>query len=528
MIRGARWKVCLAWLAAVAAPVAAQDSAAVKAAHITYLTSATAYLDAGRLDGLREAARVEVVRGKATIGVLKVTFLASHRAACDIVSSSAALAVGDTVRFVPAAPPREAAAAVSPAPASTPERRARTGPGLRGRIGVEYFNIHQSDGAGGSLSQPSLSFRLDGHPVGAPSLNVTVDVRARRTHMILPDGSAVTDGRNRVYQAALSLNAPGSPTRVTLGRQLSWDLASVGLFDGVLAEVNEPDWSSGVFTGSQPEPLQLGLSSSVVELGGYAQRHSRPGAAAHWSVTLGATGSYEQAHANREFAFVQGSYVGPRLSTFLAQEIDYYRWWKLGPGMHAVSPTSTFATFQYRATATVTLDAGFDNRRNVRLYRDVVNPETTFDDAYRQGAWVGVWVQPSRRFRLGFDARSSGGGAAGQASSYTLSLGVDRLTGLGLTLRTRSTRYTNPQLSGWLQSGALAFEPGAWLRLQLNGGVRAERNPLADPVATSVTWVGADADLTLARAWYVMLSATHQRGGADGNDQAFGGLSFRF
>jgi len=147
--------------------------------------------------------------------------------------------------------------------------------------------MQQHAGTGGRVSEPALDVRLDGQPLGASSVNLTIDTRARRTYTILADGSAVTDGRNRVYQAALSVNAPGSPTRVTLGRQISGNLASVGLFDGVLAELNQPDWSTGVFTGSQPEPLGLGFSSSVLELGGYAQRHSRPGAASHWTVTLG-------------------------------------------------------------------------------------------------------------------------------------------------------------------------------------------------------------------------------------------------
>src|SRR2546425_3126810 len=528
MIGPVRWGGWLACLAALAAPAASQDSAAVRTAHITYLTGASAYLDAGKLDGLQEGARVEVVRRTMTIAVLKVAYLASHRASCDIVSTSGPLAVGDTVRFAPAAVPRDTALAYRPVSAPTVPRRAGSGPALRGRIGVEYFELRQRDSTGGRFSQPSLNLRLDGRPPGAPSLSVSVDVRARRTYTTLPDGSAVTDGRNRVYQAALSLNAPGSPTRLTMGRQISPNLASVGLFDGVLAELNQPDWSSGVFTRSQPEPLQLGFSSAVVQLGGYAQRHSRPGAAAHWSLTLGAAGSYQDAHANREFAYLQRSYLTARLSTFLTQEVDYYRWWKLTPGMHAISPTSTFAMFRYRATDGLTLDAGFDNRRNVRLYRDVVNPETAFDDTYRQGAWMGAWLQLARQYRLGLDARSSGGGSAGRADAFTLSLGADRLTPLGASLPARSTHYTNPQLHRWLSSATLDFEPGTQLRLALNGGLRAERDPLADPASVSVTWVGADLDVTLARAWYVMFSATRQRGGVDGNDQAYGGVSFRF
>jgi len=114
------------------------------------------------------------------------------------------------------------------------------------------------------------------------------------------------------------------------------------------------------------------------------------------------------------------------------------------------------------------------------------------------------------------------------AHSYTASLAADRLTRLGVSLRTRTTYYVNPQLTGLLQSAALGVDPGTRLHVELNGGVRSEREPTADPSRTTATWVGVDADLTLARAWYMMASATRQRGGFDGYDQIFTGLSFRF
>lgn len=523
----------LIWLAVgvvLAAPAAAQDSTVWRTAHITYLTGESAYLDAGRLEGLREGARVDVLRGGVPIGVLKVAFLASHRASCDIVSASPALVVGDTVRFVPAAaPPDSGVAAGAPSETSRPggTTATRSRPGLRGRAVLEYFVMQQRD-VPGKLSQPSLGLRLDGSPFGAGSLNLALDVRARRSYTILSDGTAVTDGHSRVYAAALSMNSPGSPAHLTFGRQISGALASVGLFDGAMAELRQADWSTGVFTGTQPEPIDLGFSSSIVQAGWYAQRHSRPGADTRWAATIGMSGSYQTGHANREFAWLQGSYLDKRLSAFVTQEVDYYRPWKLLPGMHPISPTSTFAFLQYRATERVSFDAGFDNRRNVRLYRDVVNPETNFDDTNRQGAWAGVSLQPSRRFRVGFDTRLSSGGSAGTANSYTVSLGLDRITGLGASLRTRSTYYTNPQLHGWLQSAALGFDPGTRVHFELNGGVRSERDPAADPARTTATWMGVDLDVTLQRAWYVMMSATRQRGGLDSYDQIFGGLSYRF
>jgi hypothetical protein len=194
--------------------------------------------------------------------------------------------------------------------------------------------------------------------------------------------------------------------------------------------------------------------------------------------------------------------------------------------MDAVSPTSTFVTVQLRPVRFFTLDAGFDNRRNVLLYRDIVNPETAFDDTFRRGVWGGVSLQPSRHFRVAADARSSSGEAAGQADAYTASFAVDRVTPFGLSLRTRSTRYINLELVGWLHSAAFTIEPASLIRLEVNGGHRAEESvTLGD---RAVRWVGAGLDLTLGRAWYLMASATWQRGGLEAQDQIYAGASFRF
>jgi hypothetical protein len=525
----ARQAGLLLCLTALAAPAGAQDSAAVKIAHITYLTSVTAYLDAGRLDGLREGARVEVVRGHAALGVLKVAFLASHQASCDIVTTSVTLVVGDSARFLPVATARDSGLAPQPSAMSPLVRRGPTVPGLRGRIGAEYLGVGPLGGAAGGFSQPSLALRLDGHPFAAPALTLAVDMRARRTYTNLADGTALTDGRNRVYQAALTVGAPASLARLTAGRQISGNLASVGMFDGVLAELNGSQWGTGVFAGTQPDPLQLDFSTQIVEGGAYVQGHSRLGATSHWSLTLGASGSYDGGQANREFGYVQGTFLSPRLWTFFTQEIDYYRPWKRTAGTDAISPTSTFALVRYRVTGGVTIDAGFDNRRNVRLYRDVVNPVTIFDDTYRQGAWAGCSIRFSGRYFLGVDARSSSGGPAGRANAYTMSFSAGPITRAGLSLRSRTTWYSSIQLTGWLQSVAIGITPGGRLHAELNGGGRQEWNPVVDPPTNAwVTWLGADLDLNLARSWYLVVSANRETGGFDDNDQIYGGMSFRF
>ena len=126
-------------------------------AAVTYLTSASAYISAGHDDGVAEGATVQVVRHGSVIATLKVAFLASHQASCDIVNESVPIAVGDSVRFraVRVAADRAVAARVAP-------QQTVSGSALRGRIGAHYLAIAQNGDGGGGFTQPSLDLQLQG------------------------------------------------------------------------------------------------------------------------------------------------------------------------------------------------------------------------------------------------------------------------------------------------------------------------------------------------------------------------------
>ena len=101
MRRACRPQPARVLLVAAVAPmerrVAPPPPEAAHIAHITYLTSVSAYLDAGRLDGLRDSAQVTVVRHGTAIGILQVQYLASHSSSCAILALTATpLAVGDS------------------------------------------------------------------------------------------------------------------------------------------------------------------------------------------------------------------------------------------------------------------------------------------------------------------------------------------------------------------------------------------------------------------------------------------------
>lgn len=510
--------------------LADQEALAPKEAKITYLIGASIYIGAGRDDGLVEGQAVEIVRDGSVVATLRVTFLSSHSAVCSRESGDAPLAAGDTARFVPAAatasPPE---GPVAPAPAGTqgsePARPA--GLGLRGRVGVRWLAVRSREPGGEKFSQPALDLYLDGTQVGGAPIDLMVDVRSRRTYRTIDTGTT-SDGLTSVYRLSAAWQEPGSPWRVSAGRQFSPSLASISLFDGVMAEYRGARWGAGLFTGTQPEDGTLGYSGEIHEHGGYLQWRNAPGAAKLWSLTGGAIGSYQQGEVNREFAYAQGSWSDRRLSIWLTEEADLNRGWKEEMEGSSVSFTSTLFNLRWRASDAWTLSAGYDNRRNVRLFRDRITPVTEFDDQYRTGAWAGASARFLKRFSAGFDVRSSTGGSAGGADGYSVFLGAGPMSRAGIDVRTRSTRYTNDRVEGWLHSLSIGAAIGSRWHAEITGGIRDETALTATGIDTRLTWYGLDADVAVGRHVFVGLSVEHDQGDLENTDQGWMSLSYRF
>jgi hypothetical protein len=491
---------------------------------VTFVTTSSAYVNAGKADGLAVDGRVDVVRRGRSVAELKVTFLSTHQAACQIVSVVDSVAVGDSARYVPVATAPDSGAvargtrATARLVAQRSSRPSSVGR-LRGRVGLYFLSVQS---AAGRVSQPSGDFRLNGVGLGGSPIGLAVDMRSRRLVQALPGNQRRTTDLTRVYQAAVFWQAPGSPYRFTTGRQYAPGISSVGLLDGGAAEVSLAGWDYGLFAGTQPDPVSLGFSSHIAQLGGYFRLHNRPASLAHWSYTIGASGSYLDGQTNREFAYVQANYLTRRFSVYAVQEVDYYRPWRRTGGEKSVSPTSTFANLQVQLFNGFSLTTGIDNRRSVRLGNEVA--DTVFDDTFRRGVWAGFAARFARYFQASFDARTNHDSSSGTANTFTLALGADRLTPLGVSVRTRSTRYTTPARQGWLNSVALGVEPFGRGSLQVTSGWRSEQG--ATP--TSINWLSADMDVSLLRSMFVIVSAYRERGGIEGHDLLYAGASFRF
>jgi len=527
----------------------------VRWASVTYLAGRSIYVSAGRDDGLEAGATLDVVRRGATVATLRAVVISTHRSSCEIVlGDSLSVAVGDSVRYVARSLPGRIAGAaqdtagrpqvsgdqVSPGDsgaaifASARPSRSLRAVGLRGRVGVRYLVVSANE-AGARFSQPSADVRIDGVRVAGSPLGITIDARGRRTVATRADTvGARVDSRTHVYQMAVSLATPGGG-RIAVGRQFSEAFANVSLYDGISVEVSRQHLGTGVFAGTQPAPSTMGYASDVREFGTYVQARNAT-AGQRWALTLGAIGSYHAKDPNREFAFGQVSVSSSRVSLLATQEVDYNRGWKVAAGERTVQPTSTFLSAQVRPTNGFTIYGGFDSRRNVRLWRDLENPETEFDDRFRQGVWGGASLRAGTHVRLSADVRSSDGGGTtgGRATAAGATVAVDRVGWSLLGLRARSTRYTSPWLEGWLQSGSMAISPlNGQLRLELEGGLRQETNRpgvsvTGMPGDNRVRWLALDTEIALGRSWYLVVTGTRETGGWSPVTQGYGSFSWRF
>ena len=513
---------------------------------ISFISGTEIYIAAGRQDGLVEGSEVEVVRGDTVVATLRVKFLASHKANTELVSGTSELALADTVRFHRFVAPQQIAMG---APTAAPRPHRLSGQGLHGRIGSRFLRATtntvapgQADGSNG-FNQPSLDARLYGLNVGGTPIGVAVDLRARQTTTTSAGGTTV-DGHTRAYQAVAYWNAPDAKFRVAAGRQYLAYISSIGLFDGGLVEVNGRHLSTGVFAGWEPDASTLQFSNTVHDYGAYVTMHNAPGGLTSSAFTVGAVGSYEGSTERREWGIAQANVSNRYLSLYLLQEVDYYRPWKLqGPNAESssLSFTSQFANVSARPKPWLSINATYDKRRNVRLIRDFINPETTFDDAYREGYGMGAQYS-GQQFYFGGDWRRSTGATVLGANSYTATLGANRVAALGLGFSLRATWYQNQndssavnplsvQTNGHLYSGHVSFDPITAIHVDLNGGMRQEDNPAFADLQKS-TWYGVDLDVALARQWYFTVSGLRQQDPANPGTstltQIYSGLTWRF
>jgi hypothetical protein len=244
-------------------------------------------------------------------------------------------------------------------------------------------------------------------------------------------------------------------------------------------------------------------------------------------MNAGLVGSYDGRAINREYVALQAHVYGARFTGAFLQEIDINRDWR-ALDESALGLTSTFVSLHYQAWEAIRVDAGFDTRRNVRLYRDRITPETEFDDSHRQGYWAGLRLRPFTPLQAGLRFRRSTGGSSGTADAATATLRARWPSFFGIVLHARTTRYESPQSWGWL----FAFGGGSALpgggSMDLTWGRRDETLAHTTASDNDIDWYSLDLERRVAERWYALLSFERSSGEREESDHVYSSIVYRF
>ena len=538
----ASWLRRLVVVAAVApALLAGAGPAAAETAKVTYVTGSTVYLDAGTDRGLagaryaghspagrraRRHARGHGVRVTAGLVLAPRSAPRGPHRRRGTLGVRRRVTAGRTSNSEDEGLPRAARASESLSVREWLRER-----GLRGRIGVRYAGYSDGTDFGRDWRQPAVDFRLDGKDLGGRPMRRRRRSPLTRARGAPPPMAARTPRGARASTDSLSGGARTAPGGGSMrGASVSTAITSISVFDGVSVETGGDAWRLGAFSGAQPDPITWGWSSDILEHGVWITRRASEGTGAEatrWRVTGGLVGSYTGGTIDREYAVVQGRWLGPRGSVLALQEIDLNRGWK-SDVESTVAPTSTYASGRWIATRVLELQGGFDGRRRVRRWRDRITPETEFDDDFRRGVWTGASV----RF------------AADRAPRYDVAAHDRRLRRRRRRLHHDRARFLAAPL------GCVDPRPRDPLHERPHGGMahvrvgrrgdRAARprggrppagatRPATDSrPAVTRRGSGCDTDFRLARGWYSILSWEKSKGDLEEGTQVRASTSYRF
>jgi hypothetical protein len=480
---------------------------------VLYVTGSSYYVDAGRDAGIEIGDAVELWRDGAVVGHLVVRHLSSSRAACEVIDGPPP-AVGDSIHYRT----RATTAKATPAALASGSRDA-----LYGSFALQQQLFLEQGGFGDDLYRPALEARVEGRSVRGRPLDVLLDARAHRSIY----SSGPDESRTRVYRLEATWKFANGATLLRAGRQRQPDLPTLGSFDGLGVEFRaDRRLGFGVAAGTQPEPENLAVFGDVQEAAAYLRSTGALGRG-RWKLNLAAVGSYESSEISREYLVARTNYRDALWWLSLLQEFDIYRGWRSDVESQSVGATSRYASVRRRFGHRASVSAGFDSRRNVRIYRDRETPESAFDDRYRNGAWGAFQVGIGRGAALSMRLRTRNGTGAGSMESQTLQLQRVPIKWTSLRAGLRTTHYDNPFVEGWLGSLSVEGRQGE-IDGQLEFGLRdddAKNAALSDDLAW---WVSAEAEARLSARWSATLVWDHYGGSDDSREIVYSGLRYRF
>jgi len=485
---------------------------------VRYRSAGTVYLDGGRLAGLAEGDRLDVLREGRVIGQIEVTYVADHSASCRLLREVVAIQEGDRAQRLgdsgtaedatsPAAgppavestppvaapaPPPEPAPSYEPAPTTrAPKKRSIRSSGAFS-IDWEQFSDGDEEGADYQRIATRLSLRL--REKGKP-WELRLRYRRRDLTRDHPLGASTpsSESQDRLYEASFSWRPPQGRFGLQLGRIGSSPFIGVGYLDGAIGEVRlTRGLSVGALIGTRPELNDLGFSSDGLKYGIFTRFTTHdPTGGEPFEMILGGIREDGREDVSREYVTLQTrwSSADRRFTLYQNSELDLNNGWR----SEVTDQSTQLSNFTLSATLRMSeisrMSLSYNRNERYRTEETRSLPDELFDNLLRQGVRATLWVGRARG--LTFTAHAGMRDREGdeeRTTSYGFGLRHANVGGWGLSLSGDVIGFSNPYSDGGIARLRAAKRLGQRHELSLDLGGRVTDPAEGDGDGTSSSW----------------------------------------
>lgn len=505
---------------------------------IKYISSENIYVNAGRLDGVDVGSKYAVYRRNTKIAELRVVYAGDHASACNVVTKTTDLKVGDIVRLLTKAnmPKKEinqktrSRKTVS-RPQKSTSKRVRHGTRVSGNVSFQWYHIEDLSAAHFNFDQPGMRLDFKIRNMFNKDYNLRFKTRSRynkRIHRLSSD-IPKEEWRNRIYTASFSYDNKNALFNYRIGRIISHAMSGIGYIDGILLQQNlTSNFRYGIFGGTQPEWYYSSYQTSIQKYGAYLNFGKGTFPHRRYEGTIAAAGEYHGATVSREFAYFQNNYFSGPLSIYQSAELDLNRKWRKEKSGQNVSLTNLYITSSYRITQNISAGISYDNRKNYYTYEIRSVADSLFDDAMRFG------LRGNLNVRLPYQTNIFGNFGMRRRSadkqntfSYAAGLNKNYLSSLRLFASLFVSGFSNYYANGYHYSASIGkhFRSGHDLNLSFGNYYYSLKSIHRTRLNS---WVRVNGIVEILRNFYILENYEYVWGADAPGHRIFTEIGYRF
>lgn len=406
--------------------------------------------------------------------------------------------------------PVDTVAAQSASASTQTEQGGSTG---RGRISTAAYGVYSPNSTETGYVRSVTRLALDVDHLTDANLSLSLygnyQVYARFDDLPSRYPSA---GRAQIYNANLKYS-PTENWRLTGGRFINPNTASIGAVDGLSAERQLNRFVVGAIAGFRPDYVTFGTRLDQFQYGVYGG-YSWNGAKVRSQTTAGLLEQMSNGATDRRFLYLQHtSTINSNLTLFGSSEIDLYENYDTAAAKSALRLTHLYLSANFRLSRTWSVFASYDSRQQIIFYE-------TFDSEVERilanaGMQSGVRLRLNYRSRGGWIARGGVFNRFGRVNRESMNLnatiGHGKLPWIGGSFTVTGNLNTSRNLGSYIASARYvnSFAQNR-VRWSLYGRYLRYQYPEYPDVTVPAYWyMGTDWSIAMKDGWQLGLLAEY-------------------